>query len=163
MAGPILTFAGSLAAANADTWATELGVLSGINPRLITTGRAGSSRILRGGISRRSLTATAGAGLIAFLAALPWVDVPHPLDRYSGDPLGDLCRPDRQPGRFIAWRDITKHLFLPNLSKRNRTVTHFTPAAHDTVKQRGLDGMDNDMVNLSLHTELEPFLSGWSS
>jgi uncharacterized protein (TIGR00297 family) len=32
-------FAGSLAAATADTWGTELGLLAGVSPRLITTGR----------------------------------------------------------------------------------------------------------------------------
>ena len=63
-------FAASLAAATADTWATELGVLSHRKPRLITTFRLvepGSS----GGISLvGSLAALAGAALIGLLAVL---------------------------------------------------------------------------------------------
>lgn len=63
-------FAGALAAVNADTWATELGVLSSTAPLLITTGKkvpAGTS----GGVSLRgSAAAVGGAALIAALAAL---------------------------------------------------------------------------------------------
>lgn len=63
-------FAGALATVNADTWATELGVLSPSAPLLITTGKkvpAGTS----GGVSLRgSAAALGGAALIAALAAL---------------------------------------------------------------------------------------------
>ncbi len=65
--------AAALAAANADTWATELGVLSKTPPRLITNGQVvevGTS----GGVSGAgTLAALAGAfliGLVAFIAAL---------------------------------------------------------------------------------------------
>lgn len=66
--------AGALAAASADTWGTELGVLSSGQPRLITNGRpvaAGSS----GAISALgTLAAVAGAGFIAAGAALSSAD-----------------------------------------------------------------------------------------
>jgi uncharacterized protein (TIGR00297 family) len=69
-AWPWLAFAGTLAAVNADTWATELGVLSPVLPRLITTGKPverGSS----GGITLAgTLASLTGAALIAVLGAL---------------------------------------------------------------------------------------------
>lgn len=61
---------GAMAAVNADTWATELGVLSQRAPRLITNGRpvtVGTS----GGITALGMAATlGGAGLIGLVAAL---------------------------------------------------------------------------------------------
>lgn len=63
-------FAGALAAVNADTWATELGVLSRTPPRLITSGRV-VERGTSGGISLiGTLSAAGGALLIGVTAAL---------------------------------------------------------------------------------------------
>jgi uncharacterized protein (TIGR00297 family) len=143
-----LAFAGSLAAANADTWATELGVLSRINPRLITTGRevpAGSS----GAVSPAGLlSAAAGAGLIALLAALPWVDIPHPL---SALPVILLVTCAGLTGSLIdsvLGATLQSIYFCPTC--QNETEHHpLHNCGTQTVKQRGLDGLDNDMVNLS--------------
>ncbi len=63
-------YIGAMAAVNADTWATELGVLSRTPPRLITSGKQverGSS----GGVSFSGyLALLSGAALIAVLAAI---------------------------------------------------------------------------------------------
>ncbi|MBN1878383.1 MAG: DUF92 domain-containing protein [Anaerolineae bacterium] len=64
-----LAFMGAMATVNADTWATELGVLSQHPPRLITTGQpveVGTS----GGISRMGTLATLAGGLAIGIAAL---------------------------------------------------------------------------------------------
>jgi uncharacterized protein (TIGR00297 family) len=68
---PWLGFAASLAAVNADTWATELGVLNPAPPRLITDLRKAVEKGTSGGISPvGSLAALAGAGLVGLEAAL---------------------------------------------------------------------------------------------
>lgn len=69
-AWPWLAFAAALAAVNADTWATELGVLNPTPPRLITDLRKTVEKGTSGGVSVvGTLAALAGAGLIGILAA----------------------------------------------------------------------------------------------
>jgi uncharacterized protein (TIGR00297 family) len=66
-----LGFAAALAASNADTWATELGVLNPHPPRLITHPARIVEKGTSGGISLvGTLAALAGAGLIGLLAGL---------------------------------------------------------------------------------------------
>ena len=69
-AWPWVAFAGAMSAVNADTWATELGVLSSRLPVLITTGKD-VERGASGGVSTLgTLSALAGAGLVSALASL---------------------------------------------------------------------------------------------
>jgi len=68
---PWLGFSASLAAVNADTWATELGVLNPTDPRLITNLRKVVEKGTSGGVSLAgTLASLAGAGIIGLLAAL---------------------------------------------------------------------------------------------
>jgi uncharacterized protein (TIGR00297 family) len=68
---PWLGFAASLAAVNADTWATELGVLNPTPPRLITDLRKRVEKGTSGGLSLWGTGASLlGSSLIALLAVL---------------------------------------------------------------------------------------------
>lgn len=67
--GVWVAFAGCMAAVNADTWATELGILSPSAPRLIHTGKVVPSGT-SGGVTLYGYVATlVGAGVIALAAS----------------------------------------------------------------------------------------------
>ena len=70
-AWPWLAFAAALAAVNADTWATELGVLNPAAPRLITHLRQQVEKGTSGGVSLGgTMAALLGSALIATLVVL---------------------------------------------------------------------------------------------
>jgi uncharacterized protein (TIGR00297 family) len=65
-----LAYAGAMAAVNADTWSTELGVLSPVLPRLITNGKKVEQGTSGGITLIGTLAALAGAILIGFAAVI---------------------------------------------------------------------------------------------
>lgn len=136
-----LCFAAALASVNADTWATELGVLSAAAPRLITTGRSvpkGTS----GGISAAgSLAAAAGALLIGAVgAALVRVDVlPFLLTVTTAGLLG-ACFDS------LLGATVQAIYYCPKCKKETERHPLHT-CGTQTQLRRGLAWMDNDLVN----------------
>lgn len=63
-------FAGALAAANADTWATEIGGMSGQRPRLLLSGKRVEPGVSGGVTTAGLLASLAGAACIGLVAAL---------------------------------------------------------------------------------------------
>lgn len=131
---------GALAAANADTWATELGVLSRSAPRLITTFKPvapGTS----GGVSLAgTAAATAGAALVGATGALgnpalwrllPWLA----LAGLAGSLLDSLLGATLQ----AVYR-------CPACNKETERKLH--RCGRPTALHRGFRWISNDVVNL---------------
>jgi uncharacterized protein (TIGR00297 family) len=142
-AWPWLGFAAALAAVNADTWATELGVLSPAPPRLITNlGRTlekGSS----GAVSPwGTAAALAGAGLIGLLAASL-----SPNDRWS---LFLLITASGFLGSLfdsLLGATVQAMYFCPkDQGETEQHPLHICGTA--TIHMRGWRWLDNDRVNL---------------
>jgi uncharacterized protein (TIGR00297 family) len=144
---PWLGFAASMAAVNADTWATELGVLNPLPPRLITNGKR-VERGTSGAISfYGTLSALGGAALIAILAAL--------LDPLNHSPL------ITSHFLLITFAGLAGALFdsllgatvqaiyrCPQCDKETeRHPLHTCGAA--TTQIRGWKWLNNDLVNLA--------------
>jgi uncharacterized protein (TIGR00297 family) len=138
-----MAFAASLAAVNADTWATELGVLNPSMPRLITSWKP-VERGTSGGISVfGTLAAAGGAALIAVLAGLVrpsgafWTVTGFTI---LGGLLGSL---------FDSFLGATVQAIYrcPQCDKETEKHPRHT-CGTVTVQVRGWKWLNNDMVNV---------------
>jgi uncharacterized protein (TIGR00297 family) len=137
-------FVGAMAAVNADTWATELGVLSKQSPRLVTTGKP-VERGTSGGITLLgTLAALGGAAFVALIAAL-----------FSlGDEAWALLLAATLGGLAGSFFDsllgatVQAIYRCPQCSKETERHPRHTCGA-ETVQVRGWSWMNNDLVNLS--------------
>lgn len=140
---------GALATANADTWATELGILSPPPPRLITTGEPvppGTS----GAISRLGTMAALTGGLfIGFVATATAVA------GYAGP---NYHQPAAWLGFLGAVSGLAGSLFDSSLGATVQRI-HYCPRCKEeterrihrcgtaTAPRRGWSWLDNDWVN----------------
>jgi len=144
---PWLGFAGSVAAVTADTWATELGVLSSSPPRLITRLQQRVRPGTSGGVSPAgTVAALLGSTVIGISAAIL---VPNPGASTSlwisgAGLLGALL--DSFLGATVQC------LYLCTLEKVETEQHPVHRCGALTVRSRGWSWLNNDLVNFACAT-----------
>ncbi len=130
---------GALAAANADTWATELGVLSDCQPRLITSRELVEVGTSGGVTAIGTLASAAGAGMIGLIAALFSGEWSMTLSALVGGTFGALLD-------SLLGATIQAMYWCPLCRRATEHYPRHTCGA-ETSRIRGLPWMNNDVVN----------------
>jgi uncharacterized protein (TIGR00297 family) len=143
-------FVGALAAATADTWATEIGVLSKSEPRMVTTDKivpVGTS----GGVTwLGSIAAMTGAGLIGTVASLlvffPFFSVPsiQPFSLFLAGLLGGTAG---MLSDSLLGATLQASYLCPRCGKPTESRIH--KCGTTTEIARGLPWVNNDLVNVA--------------
>ena len=139
---PWLGFAASLAAVNADTWATELGALNPSQPRMITNLNKAVEKGTSGGISLiGTLASLAGSALIGFLAS-------SLTDNWSLFLLVTISGLAGSLFDSLLGGTVQAMYFCPKENKETEKHPLHT-CGTETVHIRGWKWLDNDIVNLA--------------
>lgn len=153
-----LAFAGALAAANADTWATEIGMAFGGQPRNLLDWRPVSPGTSGGVTLAGTLGSLAGAGLMGLAAAVPALWAGAPVNRglaasvAAGGFLGGLLDSLLGAGAQGSW-------LCPACGARGEEpVCAYCGAPAERV--RGLGWLNNNTVN-ALNTLAGALLSAF--
>jgi uncharacterized protein (TIGR00297 family) len=146
---PWIGFIGAMAAVNADTWATEIGVLSRTAPRLITSGKL-VERGASGGVSLLgSLAALSGAGLIVIFAALVQLQETGPASYLWVGPVAGVL--GGMSGAFfdsLLGATVQAIYYCPACQKETERHPHHL-CGEKTLHLRGWRWLDNDLVNFA--------------
>ena len=135
-------FAASLAAVNADTWATELGVLNPTPPRMITDVRKRVEKGTSGGVSLFGTFASLlGAAVIALPAALF-------AQNWALLPLITLAGLAGSLFDSLLGATVQAMYFCPTDQKETEKHPLHT-CGTETVQIRGWKWLDNDWVNFA--------------
>jgi uncharacterized protein (TIGR00297 family) len=134
----LAAFAGALAAASADTWATELGTLAKGAPRSILTFRPIATG-LSGGITWQGSLAQAGGALVVAITAM-LVHVAPLWPVLLGGVIGSIAD-------SILGATLQTLRYCPRCDRACETNPHVcnTP----TIVRRGLAWFENDAVNFT--------------
>ncbi len=144
-AWPWIGFAASLAAVNADTWATELGVLNPHPPRMITDLRKVVEKGTSGGISiTGTLASLAGAALIGILASFLG---PQPVSAKTAFII-TLAGLAGSLFDSLLGGTVQAMYFCPKDQKETEKYPLHT-CGTETVHIRGWKWLDNDWVNFA--------------
>jgi uncharacterized protein (TIGR00297 family) len=140
---PWFAFLGAMAAVNADTWATELGVLSRSEPRLISNGKR-VERGTSGGITVLGILSTlAGAALVGLMAVVfnSVTGTAGLLAALSAGLAGSL---------FDSWLGATVQTiyYCPTCEKETERFPRHT-CGTQTYRKRGWSWLNNDWVNFA--------------
>jgi uncharacterized protein (TIGR00297 family) len=139
-----IAFAGAMAAVNADTWATELGVLSSRPPRLITTGQVvekGTSGAISGA---GNLAILGGAGLVGISAGLVSLENSFPA-------LAGVILLGGMAGALfdsLLGASLQAIYFCPNCQKQTERHPRHT-CQSQTIPLRGWHWVNNEIVNFA--------------
>ncbi len=131
--------AGSLAAAQADTWGTEIGRLSPRSPRLITSGRRVHPGTSGGVTWIGSAAGVVGAALMAAVAAMLGVPASIAVASGAGGVAGALA--DSVLGATVQGR-----YHCSACGRDLERPDH--PCAGQATRSGGIGWIDNDVVNL---------------
>jgi uncharacterized protein (TIGR00297 family) len=142
---PWLGFAASLAAVNADTWATELGVLNPHPPRMITNLRKVVEKGTSGGISLiGTLASLTGSALIGILAA-SLHPAPAPVSIFIIITLAGLAG-----SLFDSFLGATVQAMYYCPAEKKETEKHpLHTCGTETIHIRGWKWLTNDWVNFA--------------
>jgi len=139
---PWLAFAGAVATVNADTWATELGVLSSKLPRLITT-REQVPTGTSGGITLAGTLATVSGG--AIIGVVGWLFEPS----YPAVAFLAVVSLAGLTGSLVdsLLGATLQAIYYDPVRKKETERIIVDESGHPAAPVRGRDWMNNDMVN----------------
>jgi uncharacterized protein (TIGR00297 family) len=140
-------YAGALAAATADTWATEIGVLSKTPPRMLLTGRVADAGTSGAVTWLGSLAAIAGALFIGIAASV--FDMPMSGGPFDGRLVAMVLLGGVAGSMFdsLLGATVQASYWCPQCNKATEARVHKCGARAEL--RRGLAAVNNDAVNFA--------------
>lgn len=146
-----LAYFGALSAAAADTWATEIGMMSSRSPRLITSGQP-VARGQSGGISGLGLVASLAGGLMIGVSAFAFIQLASLLTNgtwFLQDwfllPVCALAGLGGSVVDSLLGASLQHQYYCPQCQTVTERRIH--TCGQTTQSWRGLPWMNNDVVN----------------